>query len=145
MTTTDTSSQSVAPPDVAGVWRRWEPRFIAAGVDYNIVVRLKQIISDWAQFSPEWSREGDDLAAIAQDAYDDGRTLSAAGLWAQASLLHHFGGMYFVSDMDQFHRSHARAVELYAEAAPQLHRPGSTPGRHAGRCGVSGLSAGAAE
>ena len=57
MATTETSSPSdaIAPPEVAGVWRRWEPRFIAAGIDYNIVVRLKQTISDWAQFSPEWS------------------------------------------------------------------------------------------
>jgi alpha-beta hydrolase superfamily lysophospholipase len=125
VTSTHTSSPSsaVAPPDVAGVWRRWEPRFIAAGVDYNIVVRLKQTISDWAQFSPEWSREGDELAGLAQDAFDEGRRLSAAGLWALASLLHHFGGMYFVSDMDQFHRSHARAVELYTKAAPHLSIP----------------------
>lgn len=125
MTSTETSPlfDAVAPPDVAGVWRRWEPRFIAAGVDYNIAVRLKKAISDWAQFSPEWSREGDELADVAQAAFDEGRTLSAAGLWAQASLLHHFGGMYFVSDMDQFHRSHARAVEIYAKAAPLLSIP----------------------
>jgi fermentation-respiration switch protein FrsA (DUF1100 family) len=122
-TTVDSAVPSLAPPEVGGVWRRWEPRFIAAGADSNIIARLKETITEWDQWSRAWSAEADELTRVADEAFDQGRTLTAASLWAQASVLHHFGGMYFISDMSQFHAAHQKSVELFKRAAPLLALP----------------------
>ena len=122
----------VIPPDVEGVWRRWEPRFVAAGADFNVVQRLRAAVGSWDEWSREWSREADEIERVAQEAYDEGRTLTAGTLWQQASLLHHFGGMYFISDLDEFHASHRRAVEAFQKAAPLIAPPAT---RIVGRVG----------
>jgi alpha-beta hydrolase superfamily lysophospholipase len=111
------------PPDVPGVWRRWEPRFIAAGVDANIVQRLKAEIETWDAWLPAWTRAASELEEHAQTAFDRGRRLTAGELWALASIVHHFGGMYFIADLDQFHASHRRAVDAFRHAAPLLDPP----------------------
>jgi 2,6-dihydroxypseudooxynicotine hydrolase len=113
----------LTPPDVEGVWRRWEPRFIAAGADFNIIARLRTAISSWSEWSRAWSAEADELSLAAEEAFGLGRTLTAGGLWSQASLLHHFGGMYYISDLQQFHDAHRKSVELYRRAAPLLQPP----------------------
>ena len=40
-------------PKVDTIWRRWGPRFIGAGVDYNIFRQLKGEIHDWL----DWCRQ----------------------------------------------------------------------------------------
>ena len=124
---TDLSERSSAvviePPDITAVWRRWEPRFVAAGVDANIVQRLKAAITSWDGWCAGWSAEAAGIEAAGQEAFDRGRTLTAGELWSMASVMYHFGGMYFISNMDEFHESHRRAVEVYARAAPLLHPP----------------------
>jgi dienelactone hydrolase len=116
-------ARQVEPPDVATVWRRWEPRFIAAGVDANIVTRLKSAIATWDEWLPAWTEVADELAESAQEAFDRGRTLTAGQLWARASVLHHFGGMYMISDLEQFDTAHEHAVQTFRTAAPLLEPP----------------------
>jgi 2,6-dihydroxypseudooxynicotine hydrolase len=130
------NTRQLDPPDVAGVWRRWEPRFIAAGVDSNIVARLKSEITAWDEWLPAWTTVAHELEEAAREAADRGRTLTAGQLLARASVLHHFGGMYLISDMDQFHESHRRAVETFQQAAPSLDPPAH---RVVGRLGEAEL------
>lgn len=113
----------VEPPAIDAVWRRWEPRFIAAGVDSNIVQGLKSRITSWDDWCIDWSDRAAEVEAAGQEAANRGRTLTAAELWSMASVLYHFGGMYFIADMAQFRESHRRAVETYARAAPLLDPP----------------------
>lgn len=115
--------QPIEPPAIDAVWRRWEPRFVAAGVDVNLVGRLKVTIESWDQWCAVWMEAGDELEGHAREASARGRSLTAGELWARASMLHHFGGMYYVADMEQFHRSHRRAVEAFQVAAPLLDPP----------------------
>ncbi len=109
--------------DVAEVWRRWEPRFIAAGVDWNILQRLHASIDDWSEWCAAWSEIGDELSGFAEEAFAEGRALSASGLWAHAALLYHFGGMYFISDREQMQRANTLAAETFAKAAPHFEIP----------------------
>ncbi len=110
-------------PDPEWVWRRWEARFVAAGVDWNIVQRLRAEIASWDQWCARWSAVGDELDAAADEAMERGRALTAADLWVLAGMLHHFGGMYFICDLDQMARAERRGVASFARAAPHLETP----------------------
>jgi dienelactone hydrolase len=110
-------------PGVEKVWRRWEPRFIAAGVDYNLALKLKAEIQDWTQWCRKWSEMAADLEAFGDEAMERGHTLTAAESWRSASMLYHFGGMYYINDMDQFYQSHQKKLFTYSKAAPLLNPP----------------------
>jgi dienelactone hydrolase len=114
---------TIEPPDIEAVWRRWEPRFIAAGVDANIVARLKSEVSTWEEWEPAWRAAAADLEEAAEAAYARDRLLTAGELWASASVIHHFGGMYLVGDPDRFAEAHDRATATFRRAAPLLSPP----------------------
>ncbi len=116
-------STTVKPPDPESVWKRWEPRFIAAGVDWNIIQRLRAVITTWDQWCAAWCVEADRIDEAATEAFDRGRTLTAAGLWELAARLYHFGGMYFISDTDQMQAAERRGVEAFERAAPHVRPP----------------------
>lgn len=110
-------------PNVEAVWRRWEPRFIAAGADYNIVLKLKSEIQDWSEWCQKWSEKAANLEAFGDEAMERGHTLTAAESWRSAAMLYHFGGMYYINDMDQFYESHKNKLSAYTKAAPLLDPP----------------------
>lgn len=110
-------------PAIDKIWRRWEPRFIGAGIDYNIMIRLKSEIERWEDWCRAWCERAADLEAFGDEAMDRGHTLTAAESWASASVLYHFGGMYFINDMEQFHESHRKNLAAFAKAAPHLKPP----------------------
>lgn len=118
-----TSVPALTPPRVEDVWRRWEPRFLAAGVDWNLVQRLRGSISTWDEWCARWCEVGEELTAAGDAAYEVGRTRTAADLWGHASLMFHFGGMYFLWDREQMVRATARSAEVFARAAPHLSIP----------------------
>src|SRR4030065_44205 len=103
-------------PKVEAVWRRWEPRFIAAGVDFNTMMKLKNEIQDWTEWCTKWSERGADLEKLGDAAMDRGLPLSAAESWSSAAILYQFAGMYYINDMDQFHESHKRKLAAFAKA-----------------------------
>ncbi|MGH9245236.1 MAG: alpha/beta hydrolase family protein [Acidimicrobiales bacterium] len=109
--------------DLPAIWRRWESRYVAAGVDVNIVGRLKSAITTWTDWYRRWAHEAADLEALASDAYQRGHLLTAGRAWSVASLLHHFGGHCFVSDMAQFDDAHRRTVDDFARAASLVRPP----------------------
>src|SRR5690606_29109050 len=109
----EAARRTVPLPPIESIWRRWGSRFTACGVDASIVERLRAQIGDYSQWSRAWSAVGDDLDAFARAQLAAGHPATASAAWAQASLLHLFGGMYVVHDLDEFHTAHAKQVETY--------------------------------
>lgn len=109
--------------DLGRIWRRWEARFIGVGLDYNVLQKLKARITRWEEWCQAFSAEAADREAFGDEAMAHGRTLTAANAWAQAALLYHLGGMYFITDMAQFEQAHRCKVAAYARAAPLLCPP----------------------
>ena len=105
-------------PKVEAVWRRWEPRFIAAGTDYNIMMKLKSEIKDWMEWCQKWSEKAADLEAFGDAAMERGHVKTAAQSWNSAAMLYQFGGMYYINDMDQFFESHQNELSVFSKAAP---------------------------
>jgi dipeptidyl aminopeptidase/acylaminoacyl peptidase len=110
-------------PQVEAVWRRWEPRFIGAGVDFNTMMKLKSEIQDWTEWCQKWCERGEDLEKFGDEALDRGHTLTAAESWSSAAVLYQFGGMYYINDMKQFHDSHERKLAAFTKATPYLDPP----------------------
>lgn len=110
-------------PEIGKVWRRWEARFVAAGVDYNIMTKLKSEIDNWLDWCSAWCAKAADLESFGDEAMERGHTRTAAKSWETASVLYHFGGMFFISDMDQFHESHEKKLAAFAKASPYLDPP----------------------
>ncbi len=117
--------RTVEPPTIEWMWKRWEPRFAAAGVDFNILQKLHGEISTWDEWCQRWCAVGDDLWEFAQEAADRGDLLTAGESWARASLQYQFGGMYYIWDMEQFDEAERRRVEAYRLASPLLPAPGT--------------------
>jgi 2,6-dihydroxypseudooxynicotine hydrolase len=110
-------------PKVDAIWRRWGPRFIGAGVDYNIFMQLKGEIEDWLDWCQRWSEKAADLEEFGDEAMEKGYSHTAAESWLNAAILYHFGGMYFINDMEQFHAAHMKKLETFMRAAPLLDPP----------------------
>jgi 2,6-dihydroxypseudooxynicotine hydrolase len=109
--------------DVPAIWRRWEARFVSTGLDFNVLLKLKKEITDWSVWCERFSAEAADREAFGDAAMLRGHTLTAAEAWSQASILYHYGGMYFISDMSQFWHAHRASVSAFAKAAPYLYPP----------------------
>ncbi len=110
----------VPNPNVAQVWRRWEARFMGAGMDYNVLLRFKAQISDWGEWCRIWSAEAADREAFGDEAMARGHTLTAGEAWSAAAIMYHFGGMYYICNMVQFHEAHKKKLAAYAKALPVL-------------------------
>ena len=110
----------VPKPNVEKVWRRWEARFMGAGLDYNVLLRFKAEIKDWDDWCRVWSAEAADREAFGDEAMARGHKLTAAEAWSSAAMMYHFGGMYYICDRDQFNRAHENKLAAYAKAACYL-------------------------
>ncbi len=127
MTTDETllvDGEPVPEPDLAAIWRRWEPRFASAGVDFNILTRLKRDIGSWSEWCARWCEVGDDLAAFAEEASERGDTWTVGDAYFRAAMLYQFGGMFYVWNMREFRESQDKKVEAYKRAAPHLRPAG---------------------
>lgn len=110
----------IPKPETAKVWRRWEARFMGCGLDYNVLMRFKAEIGDWDDWCRVWSAEAADREAFGDEAMARGHTLTAGEAWSAATIMYHFGGMYYISDMAQFHEAHRRKLAAYAKGSPLL-------------------------
>lgn len=117
-------SSEFTPPAVEALWSRWEARFLAAGVDPIVIKDLKAEITTWDEWYPAWIAVAEETEAWAQRCVDEGHTLTAGSLFKRASMLYHYGGMVFLSDMDKHDHAGRKRVEAYAAAAPLLEVPG---------------------
>lgn len=110
-------------PKIEAVWRRWEARFVGAGVDFNVIKRFKSQIGDWDEWCKVWSAEAADREAFGDEAMARGHKLTAAEAWSSAAALYHFGGMYYINDMAQFDQAHQNKLNAFAKASPLLNPP----------------------
>jgi dienelactone hydrolase len=112
-----------SPPPVQSLWVRWRPRFLAAGVDPILIDELQDKITTWDEWCPAWREVAEETERWAQRALEAGHELTAGELLTRASILYHYGGMVFLSDMEQFAYMERRRVETYRRGGPLLPIP----------------------
>ena len=94
----------------------WAPRLIANGVDYNDFVRTTSGISRWDQWLEAWSATADVHRALAVEARDAGRLVSAGEAFLRAAVTYHFAKFVWVIDPERNHRATEAAVRAMYDA-----------------------------
>jgi len=99
------------------------PRYVAIGVDPNDAQRLLPRIERWEDWCRLWSEEAARHEALAKEAADKGRVVTAAEAYVRAAIYYHCGKHLFAGHADEFRAAHDRMVWCYAAAAPVLDPP----------------------
>ncbi len=94
----------------------WAPRFLAQGVDYNDFVRVTAGVQRWEQWLDAWAAAGEVHAALARDAEERGRRISAGEAYVRAALCFHFARFVWLVDLER-HRWAARQAVAHLRAA----------------------------
>lgn len=88
----------------------WAPRFVAQGIDYNDFARTTAGIERWAEWLDAWTSTGEMHAALAREAEERGRKVSAGEAYVRAALCFHFAKFVWMLDMAKYRAAARRAV-----------------------------------
>jgi len=99
------------------------PRYVAIGVDPNDAQRLIARIERWEDWCRLWSEEAARHEALAKEAKDKGRAVSAAEAYVRAAIYYHCGKHLFAGHPDEWRAAHESVVRCYAAGAPFLDPP----------------------
>ena len=106
---------TVRDPKIEVAIANWAPRLTSQGVDPNDFARVTAPLERWEEWLPAWVANGDRHAALAREAEDAGRTLTAGEAWVHAALSYHFAKFVWMVDMTLYRDAADRAVAaLYA-------------------------------
>ena len=94
----------------------WAPRFLSQGVDANDFQRVTARLEAWPEWLPAWVENGDRHAALAREAEERGRRLTAGEAWNHAALSYHFAKFVWMVDMDRYRDAADRSVAALREA-----------------------------
>jgi pimeloyl-ACP methyl ester carboxylesterase len=94
----------------------WAPRFTSQGVDPNDFARVTAPLERWEDWLGAWVENGDRHAALAREAEQAGRTLTAGDAWVHAALSYHFAKFVWMVDMQRYRAAADRAVAALSEA-----------------------------
>src|SRR5919202_497280 len=93
----------------------WAPRFVSQGVDFNDFQRVTAGVETWPEWLPAWEANGDMHAALAREAEEQGRTLTAGQAWNRAALSYHFAKFVWMVDLDRYRAAADKAVAALRE------------------------------
>ncbi len=99
------------------------PRYVAIGVDPNDAQRLIASIERWEDWCRLWSEEAARHEALAKEAADKGRAVTAAEAYVRAAIYYHCGKHLFAGHADEWRAAHHSVVRCYAAGAPCLDPP----------------------
>ncbi|HET8606762.1 MAG TPA: alpha/beta hydrolase [Gaiellaceae bacterium] len=94
----------------------WAPRFTAQGVDPSDFARVTGDLERWEEWLPAWVALGDAHAALAREAEERARTLTAGEAWNRAALAYHFAKFVWMVDLDRNRAAERQAVAALAQA-----------------------------
>lgn len=93
----------------------WGPRFIAQGIDYNDFVRTTSGLQRWEEWLDAWTATAEKHMALAGEAEERDRRVTAGESYVRAALCYHFAKFLWLIDLAK-HRAAAdnSAAALYA-------------------------------
>jgi dienelactone hydrolase len=104
------------------VYHRWYGRFLSFGIDYGRLRRVVHRIPNWLQWCSEWTKEGDMLYEMAEEALQNGYMIKARALFHESVGCYHVGQhIFFISSsekegtQEKARKSYKKAINLYNE------------------------------
>jgi len=110
-------------PQVDLVFSHNLARYVATGVDPNDAQRLIARIERWEDWCRLWSEEAARHEALAKEATDRGRVVTAAEAYVRAAIYYHYGKHLFSGRADEWRATHDSVVRCYAAGAPGVDPP----------------------
>jgi alpha-beta hydrolase superfamily lysophospholipase len=110
-------------PQVALIFSHNLPRYVALGVDPNDGQRLIARIERWEDWCKLWSEEAARHEALAKEAAEKGRAVTAAEAYVRAAIYYHCSKHLFAGHADEWRAAHDSVVRCYAAGAPGLDPP----------------------
>ena len=101
----------------------WRPRFTANGIDVNDFDDTVARTTDWKDWGPNWLAMGEVHEALARDANEHGRIVSATQAYQRAAWCYHLGKFLWFEDLKIYSTLRDRAVAAYRNALPHLVPP----------------------
>jgi len=98
------------------VYKHWYSRFLICGVDLDRIRRVVSRIKNFYVWCDEWSKEGEMLERLAEDALSKGDTYTARCLFHEAAACFHIGQHIYFIDIEQKNEAQERARENYKRA-----------------------------
>jgi 2,6-dihydroxypseudooxynicotine hydrolase len=106
----------VADERIEAAIANWAPRFISNGVDANDFQRVTAPLERWEQWLDAWVANGDVHTALAREAEERGRRVTAGQAWVRAALSYHFAKFVWMVDMARHRGAADRAVAALRES-----------------------------
>jgi len=101
----------------------WRPRFTANGIDVNDFDETVAKTTEWSAWGPNWRAVGEMHEALAREADQRGRTVSATHAYQQAAWSYHLGKFLWFEDLRLHAELRDRSVAVYQRALPYLDPP----------------------
>lgn len=101
----------------------WMPRFLNGGVDYYDIERTVGRMDGWDDWGPAWEARSAEVEGQAEDAWRDGRRLTAVQLFLKASTYYHMAYFIYTRDRAVHERGLRKMVELHDRVLPDLEPP----------------------
>jgi pimeloyl-ACP methyl ester carboxylesterase len=98
------------------VYKYWYNRFLISGVDLDRIRRVIPRIRNFYGWCDEWSKEGEMLEKLAEDALAKGNTYSARCLFQEAAACFHIGQSTYFLNIERKNKAQERARENYKRA-----------------------------
>src|SRR6202453_4000223 len=99
------------------------PRLLASGVDYNDFLLILNALQDWGQWPAAWERAAELHEALANQALDDGRTISAGEAFARAAVYYHTAQTVIFDDAEKKARLQSRQHAASRKGMPYVRPP----------------------
>lgn len=98
------------------VYKHWYTRFLICGVDLERIRRVISRIKNFYEWCVEWSKEGEVLENLAEDALAKDNTYTARRLFHEAAGCFHIGQHIYFIDIERKNLAQERARKNYKRA-----------------------------
>jgi len=109
---------SHSDPIVQQVLDIWLPRFLAGGIEIGDIARTTGQIEGWQEWGPRWMETASLHEELGEEAFLEGRTLSATQAFMTASRCYHLAYFLSVDDLGLHQRGLEKMVECHDRVLP---------------------------
>jgi 2,6-dihydroxypseudooxynicotine hydrolase len=110
-------------PQVQEVLDIWAARFLHGPIALGDLTATVDRVNVWSDWGPEWTKTARLHEEMGEEAWAEGRRISAVGSFLAASACYHLSYFLSVDDEEAHVRGLAKMVECYDRVVPYLEPP----------------------
>jgi 2,6-dihydroxypseudooxynicotine hydrolase len=107
-------------PQVQEVLDIWAARFLHGHIELGDLTATMDRIDDWSDWGPEWTKTARAHEELGEQAWDEGRRISAVGFFVSAARCYHLSYFLSVDDEKAHALGLAKMVECHDRVLPYM-------------------------